>query len=98
MLEKIEFRPRQGTVQVFGCIVQDDGSCRGNGCLINVQFEATTAALCNGFMEFSSSERVEIPQNFEEATVDHLVQLIGISHLSSPILISEIMSPFSRYA
>jgi hypothetical protein len=32
-------------------------------------------------MESSSSERVEIPQNFEDATVDDLVQLIGIPHL-----------------
>lgn len=54
----------------------------GQGILVQTfNFEATTATLCNGFMD---SERVEIPQNFEEATVDHLIQLIGISHLSSP--------------
>ena len=30
-------------------------------------------------MESSSSERVEIPATFEDAPVEHLVQLIGMS-------------------
>jgi hypothetical protein len=33
---------------------------------------------CNGFMESSSSDRVELPAVFEDVPIDHLVHLIGI--------------------
>lgn len=40
-------------------------------------FKGASFSLCNGFMESDSSARVEIPANFEDAPVEHLVQLIG---------------------
>jgi len=44
---------------------------------LDCQEGASTSILCNGFMEAHSSERVEIPANFEEAPVEDLVQLIA---------------------
>ncbi|KAJ3518122.1 hypothetical protein NLJ89_g39 [Agrocybe chaxingu] len=53
-------------------------------CLAINRFAANTATSCNGFMESSSSERVELPPNFEDAPVEHLIQLIDmLEHLMS---------------
>jgi hypothetical protein len=42
-------------------------------------FQATTATSCDGSMESSTSGRVELPAAFEEAHIDKLAQLIGMS-------------------
>jgi len=53
---------------------------------------AKTATLCDGFMESSGSERVEIPANFEEAPIEHLVQLIGTHiFIVTRLLLTEVL-------
>ncbi len=37
----------------------------------------TTAIACNGSMESSSSDRVELPTAFEDTPIDSLVEVIG---------------------
>ncbi|KAF5351657.1 hypothetical protein D9756_007430 [Leucocoprinus leucothites] len=53
-----------------GSLQLTDGDCTQS------ESPATTATACNGSMESSSSDRVELPASFEEVSIDDLVELI----------------------